>query len=141
MTANAMTSVIGSSTNWRTRPAASRADGLVFWRSGGSFRCGLEMNRLRPYRQHASCIAAGRTGMAAVHLLSHAVNADQRPVLTLLQQSRFEQIGATDKARHIGIGRPFIELPGRPDLSNTALPHHHDAIRQHHGFSLIVGDI
>src|SRR5260221_13853440 len=44
-------------------------------------------------------------------------------------------------ACHIGIAGPLINLPRGPELNETPLAHHADAIGHRHGLDLVVRDV
>ena len=52
-----------------------------------------------------------------------------------------QHVGGAGEIGDEGIGRPVIDLGRRRHLQQLALAHHADAVAQHHGLGLVVGDV
>src|SRR3990167_5651614 len=52
-----------------------------------------------------------------------------------------EEVRAADESRHEAATRSAVEHMLRIDLLDPALVHHHDAVRRHHRFGLIMGNV
>ncbi|MNZ95508.1 hypothetical protein D3C78_1146580 [compost metagenome] len=101
-----------------------------------------DADQLRPDRNAtggvgAQGFAGGGEGAGQFQPL---LGAQHHGVAVELAHGAVEQIGLTDKIRHVAAGRGFIELFRSGGLDDRTVVHHADAVTHRQGFFLVVGD-